>query len=82
MFASLLPKSAPFFEMLLEQNTLLRHMAHHLVGMMENLDAVDDAHKQISLLEEQGDVLHVKIIRDLHSCSMSTRVPRFGRWRY
>ena len=65
MFASLLPKSAPFFEMLLEQNTLLRHMAHHLVGMMENLDAVDDAHKQISLLEEQGDVLHVKIIRDL-----------------
>ena len=65
MFASLLPKSAPFFEMLMEQNTLLRHMVHHLVGMMENLDAVDDAHKQISLLEEQGDVLHVKIIRDL-----------------
>lgn len=65
MFASLLPKSAPFFEMLMEQNTLLRHMMHHLVGMMENLASVDYAHKQISLLEEQGDVLHVKIIRDL-----------------
>lgn len=65
MFASLLPKSAPFFEMLMEQNTLLRHMMHHLVGMMENLDSVDYAHKQISLLEEQGDVLHVKILRDL-----------------
>ena len=27
MFASLLPKSAPFFEMLLEQNSYLRHMS-------------------------------------------------------
>ena len=37
MFASLLPKSAPFFEMLLEQNSHLRHMSRLLLAMLEDL---------------------------------------------
>ncbi len=65
MFAALLPKSAPFFEMLQEQNQLLRHMADLLVEMLDKTTGMDDAHKRISLLEEQGDALHVRIIRAL-----------------
>ena len=65
MFASLLPKSAPFFEMLLEQNSHLRHMSRLLLGMLEDLSRMDEAHKEIALIEEEADKLHVRIIRDL-----------------
>jgi len=63
MFASLLPKSAPFFEMLLEQNSHLRHMSRLLLGMLEDLSRMDEAHKEIALIEEEADKLHVRIIR-------------------
>ena len=52
MFASLLPKSAPFFEMLLEQNSHLRHMSRLLLAMLEDLSKMDEAHKEIALIEE------------------------------
>ena len=65
MFASLLPKSAPFFEMLLEQNSHLRHMSRLLLAMLEDLSKMDEAHKKIALIEEEADKLHVRIIRDL-----------------
>ena len=65
MFASLLPKSAPFFEMLLEQNSHLRHMSRLLLAMLEDLSKMDEAHKEIALIEEEADKLHVRIIRDL-----------------
>ena len=65
MFAALLPKSAPFFAMLQEQNGLLRRMAGLLVEMLEDPSKMDDVHKEIAFLEEEADLLHTRIIRAL-----------------
>lgn len=65
MFPALLPKSAPFFAMLEEQNGLLRRMAGLLVEMLEDVANMDRVHKEIAFLEEAADVLHSQIIRDL-----------------
>lgn len=65
MFPALLPKSAPFFSMLSEQNDLLRRMAALLVNMLEDVSNMDNVHKEIAFLEEEADLLHSKIIRAL-----------------
>jgi len=65
MFPALLPKSAPFFAMLTEQNDLLRRMAALLVNMLEDVANMDHVHKEIAFLEEEADLLHGKIIRAL-----------------
>ena len=65
MFPALLPKSAPFFSMLTEQNDLLRRMAALLVNMLEDVSNMDHVHKEIAFLEEEADLLHSKIIRAL-----------------
>lgn len=65
MFASLLPKSAPFFEMLREQNRILCGMSALLSRMFEDAANKDALHKEISLLEEEADKLHVRIVRAL-----------------
>ena len=65
MFASLLPKSAPFFEMLQEQNRILCDMGALLGRMFEAGADKDAIHKEISLLEEEADKLHVRIVRAL-----------------
>ena len=65
MFPALLPKSAPFFAMLEEQNGLLRRMAGMLVEMLEDVSRMDAIHKEIAFQEESADVLHGKIIRAL-----------------
>ena len=65
MFPALLPKSAPFFSMLEEQNDLLRRMAALLVNMLEDVSNMDHVHKEIAFLEEEADLLHSKIIRAL-----------------
>lgn len=65
MFAAFLPKSAPFFDMLQEQNELLRRMAGILVEMLENPAGMDQNHKEIAFLEDEADRLHGKIIRAL-----------------
>ncbi|WP_297827478.1 DUF47 domain-containing protein [uncultured Desulfovibrio sp.] len=65
MFAALLPKSAPFFAMLDEQNSLLRRMAGLLVEMLEDTSRMDDVHKEIAFLEEEADLLHSRIVRAL-----------------
>jgi uncharacterized protein Yka (UPF0111/DUF47 family) len=65
MFAALLPKSAPFFEMLLMQNSLLRQAAELLLGMLETPSRQEESHKKISLLEEEADQLYARIIRAL-----------------
>ncbi|WP_291438906.1 DUF47 family protein [Desulfovibrio sp.] len=65
MFPALLPKSAPFFAMLEEQNELLRRMSGLLVEMLEDVANMDRVHKEIAFLEEEADVLHSQIIRDL-----------------
>ena len=65
MFPALLPKSAPFFAMLNEQNDLLRRMSALLVNMLEDVSNMDHVHKEIAFLEEEADLLHSKIIRAL-----------------
>ena len=61
MFAALLPKSAPFFAMLQEQNGLLRRMAGLLVEMLEDPSKMDDVHKEIA--RRCGQVNNVANIR-------------------
>ncbi len=51
--------------MLEEQNGLLRRMAGLLVEMLEDVANMDRVHKEIAFLEEEADVLHSQIIRDL-----------------
>ncbi len=65
MFPSLLPRSAPFFPMLQEQNVLLQQIGSLVLSMLEDAASMDEAHKKIALLEEQGDRLHGRIIREL-----------------
>jgi len=65
MLASFLPKSAPFFNMLLAQNNLLRKMAVFLLAMMENSLEQAQIHKEMTLLEEEADKLYGRIIRSL-----------------
>lgn len=65
MFAFLLPKSAPFFAMLLEQNGLLRSTAELLVEMLEDSVGKGHVHKEITFLEDEADKLYGRIVLDL-----------------
>lgn len=65
MFNALLPKGAPFFELLLQQNGLLCTAAASLVKLLEDQTVLDESHRAISLLEEEADALYISIIRHL-----------------
>lgn len=58
MFTALLPKGAPFFELLLQQNDVLCKMTETTVQILENFSDIDKPHKDITRLEEEGDRLH------------------------
>ncbi|MBO4369099.1 MAG: DUF47 family protein [Desulfovibrio sp.] len=75
MFQALLPKSAPFFAMLEEQNSILRQSGASLIAMMEDPSSIEQALKDIAILEEKGDQLHGRIIREL-SNSFITPIDR------
>lgn len=61
MFTALLPKGAPFFELLLRQNNILCTVAASLVQILENHTYMDKPHREISLLEEEADAIHLSI---------------------
>lgn len=65
MFDSLLPKSEPFFEMLLEQNACLRTVSEHLIAMTENFEGRDESLKCIAIDEERADKVNLRIVRAL-----------------
>ncbi len=65
MFEALLPKGAPFFEMLLQQNKILCEVASTLTEIMEDHTVIEKPHREISALEEQADAIHHRVIRDL-----------------
>ncbi len=65
MFNALLPKGAPFFALLLQQNMILCKVAGDLVETLENPELFDDAHRRILAQEEEADILHQVIIRHL-----------------
>ena len=62
MFSFLLPKSPPFFPLLQEQNSILLQISNHVASMLDDRQKMQDAHKEISILEAQGDRLHTKIL--------------------
>lgn len=65
MFNFLLPKGAPFFELLIQQNDILCAVASSLAELLEDHTVVDKPHREISLLEEKADHLHLTITRHL-----------------
>lgn len=65
MFTALLPKSAPFFELLMKQNQLLCSVTASLVEMLENYSAVKEIHHRIAALEDDADKVFVEITRHL-----------------
>jgi uncharacterized protein Yka (UPF0111/DUF47 family) len=65
MFARLLPKSAPFFELLLKQSELLLHTATCLEQTFVNPATMDEEYKTVALLEEEADRIHARITREL-----------------
>ena len=65
MFNSLLPQSAPFFKLLLEQNQILRTVAAAVVEILEHNNALDKQHREVATLEARADNLHMTISRHL-----------------
>ena len=65
MFPSLLPKTAPFFELLLQQNEMLNRAGEHLTQVLERPEEMDNPHKQVALLEEEADLVCLRITREL-----------------
>ena len=65
MFPALLPKTVPFFPMLIEQNEILRQICSFTLAMLEAPKEMKQAYREIALLEAKGDRLHNKIIFEL-----------------
>ncbi len=65
MFASLLPKGAPFFELLLQQNQILCQIVEALVAILEDRACITTQHRKITALEEEGDALHLAVSKHL-----------------
>ncbi|MBO4296646.1 MAG: DUF47 family protein [Desulfovibrio sp.] len=66
MFASLLPKSAPFFQMLLDQNAMLCKIAEQLHVMLDGDPRSYEVNKSIAEIEADADKLHRQISRTLY----------------
>ena len=65
MFPSLLPKTAPFFELLLQQNAMLLRAGTMLAESLQDPGRMDDALKQVAFLEAEADLVCVRITREL-----------------
>ncbi len=65
MFTALLPKGAPFFQLLLQQNKILCTIAATLVEILEHHTILDKPHREIATLEEEADALHATVTRHL-----------------
>lgn len=75
MFNSLLPKSAPFFELLLKQNDFLCAVSEKLVQMLEDPENADQIQGDIAKLELEADLVHLAITKHL-SQSFITPIDR------
>lgn len=66
MFAALLPKGAPFFELLIRQNVILNEMGQALDTIIhQSSDHLDEMHKVIASLENQADQIYYQITKHL-----------------
>lgn len=75
MFNSLLPKGAPFFELLLQQNDMLCTATAKLVEALEDPERADQVQGEIAKLEVEADDLHLSITKHL-SQSFITPIDR------
>ncbi|MDP3480622.1 MAG: DUF47 family protein [Desulfoprunum sp.] len=65
MAFTLFPKSIRFFEMLIQQNQILKEVAADLERIFEDFTTVDQAFKRINVKEVEGDELCREIARQL-----------------
>ncbi len=65
MFTALLPKGAPFFELLLRQNAILCTVAASTASMLEVQSDADKQHREISLLEAEADSIYQTVTKHL-----------------
>ena len=65
MFNALLPKSAPFFELLLQQNDILCRITAGTAQILEDPNLLESSHREISLLEEEADRLYATVMKHL-----------------
>jgi uncharacterized protein Yka (UPF0111/DUF47 family) len=75
MFNFLLPVSAPFFALMLEQNDKLAASSAALTVILENITDMEAKHREISVLEAEADAIHARIARHL-SQSFITPIDR------
>jgi uncharacterized protein Yka (UPF0111/DUF47 family) len=65
MFTALLPKGAPFFELLLQQNEMLCSASSVLLDILEGNTGIDKSHHEISRIEADANDLTVTILKHL-----------------
>jgi len=65
MFSAILPKGAPFFELLLQQNQFLCAVSAELVNLFENSSNDEELRQGIFKLEADADRIHLIITRHL-----------------
>jgi len=65
MFKAFLPKSAPFFELLLQQNHYLCTVSTKLTNIFEGKQDGEQLRQEISAQEADADRIHVSIARHL-----------------
>ncbi len=75
MFASLLPKTAPFFEMLMEQNAMLRRATEMNLELFTSPEGRVECNARISTQENEADDMYRRIMRAL-SATFITPIDR------
>ena len=65
MIRALLPKSAPFFELLMEQNRVLCEVTELLAALLEDYSTAKEVLHLLAALEEKADKIHMNIIKHL-----------------
>ena len=80
MAFTLFPKSIRFFDLLIQQNEILKDVAAELSRLFSDYTVADEVFKRISFKEEQGDELCREIARQL-SGSFITPIDREDIYR-
>lgn len=65
MLNALLPKGAPFFELLLQQNKILSTITIRLTKLLEDNTAKVDVHKEIISQVEESERIYLSVVRHL-----------------
>jgi uncharacterized protein len=80
MAFTLFPKSIRFFDLLIQQNEILKDVAAELSQLFKDYTSINEVFKRISIKEEQGDELCREIARQL-SGSFITPIDREDIYR-